>query len=260
METSPSTTSFSSSLHPLLWVAGISVTLLSLAGIAALTGLLPMKTAPVPEPPAIVATAPAIEPVAAPVVPAASVAAPQPPAVAAGKTPAVIHKPVARKIVERDSPANMAAMPPPFGGGVPRDYVPPSAGSGVPPDYVPSPTAVSVPPAPPPCVDCGVVTNVRQVTNEGQGTGAGAVIGGLAGGILGSNVGRGNTRTIASIAGAVGGGLLGNSIEKSQSKTTSYQVNLRMDDGSIRTIAAEALPSWRIGDKVKLVGGAIVAR
>ena len=33
-----------------------------------------------------------------------------------------------------------------------------------------------------------------------------------------------------------------------------------MDDGSIRTIAAEALPSWRIGDKVKLVGGAIVAR
>ena len=54
--------------------------------------------------------------------------------------------------------------------------------------------------------------------------------------------------------------LLGNSIEKSQRQTTSYQINLRMDDGSIRTIAADTLPSWRIGDKVKLVGGTIVAR
>ncbi|MDO8788114.1 MAG: glycine zipper 2TM domain-containing protein [Sulfuritalea sp.] len=257
METSLNTTSSSSSLHPLLWVAGISVTLLSLTGIAALTGLLPMKTAPLPERPAIVAAAPANEPV---VVPAAPVAALQAPAVAVSKTPPVIRQATAKKKVERELPANTVATSHPFASDVPRDYVPPAAGSGVPPDYVPSPTAVYVPPAPPPCVDCGVVSNVRQVTNEGQGTGAGAIIGGLAGGVLGSNVGRGNTRTLASIAGAVGGGLLGNSIEKSQRQTTSYQVNLRMDDGSIRTIAADALPSWRIGDKVKLVGGAIVAR
>ncbi|MCX7150132.1 MAG: glycine zipper 2TM domain-containing protein [Rhodocyclales bacterium] len=253
METSPNATS-SSSLHPLLWVAGVSVTLLSLAGIASLTGLLPTKTAPVPERPAIVATAPATEPVVAPVVPAAPVAAPQAPAVAVSKT---IHQPTAKKKVEREIPASSVAMSPPVASGVPRDYVPPSAGSGVPPDYVPPPTAVS---APPPCIDCGVITNVRQVTNEGKGTGAGAIIGGIAGGVLGSNVGSGNTRTLASIAGAVGGGMLGNSIEKSQRQTTSYQVNVRMDDGSTRTIAADTLPSWRIGDKVKLVGGAIVSR
>jgi len=46
----------------------------------------------------------------------------------------------------------------------------------------------------------------------------------------------------------IGGGLLGNTIEKSQGKTTSYEVSLRMDDGSTRTIAAETLPAWRIGD------------
>lgn len=62
------------------------------------------------------------------------------------------------------------------------------------------------------------------------------------------------------IAGAVGGGLLGNSIEKSRGRTTSYEVALRMDDGSTRTIASDTMPSWRIGDKVKLIGGAIVSR
>ena len=261
METSPIAAS-SSSLHPLLWVAGISVTLLSLAGIASLTGFLPARTAPVPERPAIVAaapvTAPVVEPVAAPVVPVAPVAAPQAPAVVVSKTPAVIHQATTKKKVEREVPASPAAMPPPAASGVPRDYVPPHAGSGVPPDYVPSPATVSAPSAP--CLDCGVVSNVRQVTNEGKPTGAGAVIGSLAGAVLGSNVGSGNTRTAVSIAGAVGGGLLGNSIEKSQRQTTSYEVALRMEDGSTRTIAADNLPSWRIGDKVKLVSGTIVSR
>lgn len=243
METSPITAS-SSPLHPLFWVAGISVTLLSLAGIASLTGLLPVKTAPTPERPAIVAAGPAAEPVATPVVPATSVAATPAPVVAVAKTSPAIHQAPAKKKVEREIPASPAALPPP-------------AGSGVPPDYVPSPATAS---APAPCLDCGVVSNVRQVTNEGKPTGAGAVIGGLAGAALGSNIGSGNTRTVASIAGAVGGGLLGNSIEKSQRQTTGYEVTLRMEDGSTRTISSEAMPSWRIGDKVKLVGGAIVSR
>ena len=251
MDTAPNATS-PSSLHPLLWVAGISVTLLSLAGIAALTGLLPTRAAPIPERPAIVAAAPATEPVAvAPVAPAPPVAAPETPAATVSKTPpAIHHKPVKK---------TPAAMPPLASDG-PRDYPPPSLNSGVPPDYVPPPTAVSAPPAPPPCLDCGVIANVRQVTNEGKGTGAGAIIGGIAGAALGSNVGRGNTRTIASIAGAVGGGLLGNSVEKSQSKTVSYQITVRMEDGTSRTIAADTMPSWRIGDKVKLVSGSIVSR
>ncbi len=75
METTLPATS-SSSLHPVLWIAGISVTLLSLAGVAALTGFLPAKTAPVPERPAIVAAAPVTEPVpaVAPAVPVARAA------------------------------------------------------------------------------------------------------------------------------------------------------------------------------------------
>ncbi|KAF0166111.1 MAG: surface antigen family protein [Rhodocyclaceae bacterium] len=242
METTLPATS-SSSLHPVLWIAGISVTLLSLAGVAALTGLLPAKTAPVSQPPAIVAAAPvtAPVPVAAPTAPAAAAPAP---VVAANKTVAVSHQKTAKRKVEEVT----LATP------VPEQY---RVAGGVPPDYAPPPVVASTPP---PCLDCGVVANVRQVTHEAKPSGAGAVIGGLAGAVLGSNIGRGNTRTVASIAGAIGGGLLGNTIEKSRSQTTSYEVSLRMDDGSTRAIAADTLPSWRIGDKVKLVSGAIVSR
>jgi len=246
METVPAATS-SSSLHPLFWVAGISVTLLSLVGIAALTGVLPARTAPAPERPAIVAAVPAPQPPAvaavAPPLVAQPVAQPQAPVAAVSVTPPIPHK-TATKKVEHKLPATSTPMPPTYAGGVPPDYVPP----------------VVAAPAPPPCIDCGVIANLREVTHEGKGSGAGAVIGGLAGGVLGSNVGRGNTRTLATIAGAVGGGLLGNSVEKSQSKTVSYEVTVRMEDGSTRMIDSATMPSWRIGDKVKLVNGAIVLR
>ncbi len=240
-----STATSPASLHPVLWIAAISVTLLSLAGVAALTGFLPFKSAPVPERPAIVAAAPTSEPTGAAVAPVAPVATTQAAAAPVSQAPAVIHNKAPKKKVEHGIAASTAAVPPPLAGGVPPDYVPASVAA-------PAPLA--------PCPDCGVIANVRQVNNEGKGSGAGAVIGGLAGAALGSNVGRGNTRTLASIAGAVGGGMLGNSIEKSQSRTTSYEVTLRMDDGSTRTIASDTMPSWRIGDKVKLIGGAIVSR
>ncbi|MCK9389707.1 MAG: glycine zipper 2TM domain-containing protein [Sulfuritalea sp.] len=247
METVPKVASpvaSTSSLHPLLWVAGISVTLLSLVGIAALTGFLPARTAPAPERSAIVATTPAVEPPAVAVVAPPPVALPQAPQAAASKPPAPIQTKTAKRKVEQNLPAGQAAMPPPYAGGVPPDYVPPAAAAH----------------APSPCIDCGVIANVREVTREGKGSGAGAVIGGLAGGVLGSNVGRGNTRTLATIAGAVGGGLLGNSVEKSQSKTVGYQITVRFEDGTTRLIESDTMPSWRIGDKVKLVNGAIVSR
>lgn len=251
METTPKATS-STSLHPLLWIAGISVTLLSLAGIASLTGILPVRQTLAPEPPAVVA-APSVaqmsvaqpQPATSPLASVAPppLATPPVPALPASKTPPVVRPKAAKKQVEQD----LAVRPPP-----------PLA--GIPPDYVPPAVARMAPPAAPPCTDCGVVTNVRQVTREGQGSGAGAVVGGLAGGALANNIGRGDGRTLATILGMVGGGLLGNSIEKSQRQTVAYQVDVRMDGGGTRQIDSDTMPAWRIGDKVKLVDGAIVSR
>lgn len=135
--------------------------------------------------------------------------------------------------------------------------VPPSFGTGVPPDYVPPSTASA--PVAPRCADCGVVASIRQLTHEGEGSGLGAVAGGVLGGVLGSNVGRGDGRTLATIAGAVGGGMLGNKIEKSQKQSVSYQITVHMEDGTDQLLDVATEPSWRIGDRVKLVNGRLVA-
>lgn len=242
METAPNTVS-SSSLHPALWIAAISVTLLSLVGIAALTGLLPARPVPNKVQPAAVAANPPPAPAAT--APTTAAGAPETMALPASveKTPPPRHRKTARMKAKPEVPVSQAALPP--------------FGSGVPPDYVPSPGEASVPP---PCADCGVIADVRQVTHEGQGSGVGAVVGGVVGGALANNIGRGNGRTLATLAGALGGGLLGNTIEKSRNQTVSYQVTVRMEDGTTRLIDADTLPPWRIGDQVKLVGGVIVSR
>ena len=40
--------------------------------------------------------------------------------------------------------------------------------------------------------------------------------------------------------------------------TSSYQVGVRMDDGTYRVVSLQDRPVFRIGDKVKIVNGAIV--
>lgn len=177
----------STKLHPAILVAAISVTLLSLAGVAALAGWLPSQSAATPNPPAVVAT---VGPESAP----------------------------------SADPAPRSAPPP---GATPR------------------------------CANCGTIENIRQVTRQGQGTGAGAVAGGVVGGALGNAIGKGDGRALATIAGAVGGGLIGNQIEKNQRQWVAYQVTVRLDDGRTKVLEKRELPPWRIGDKVKLEGGAI---
>ena len=50
--------------------------------------------------------------------------------------------------------------------------------------------------------------------------------------------------------GAVGGGLIGNAIEKHKRETTVYDVNVRMEDGSLRTVRESTSPA--IGEKVRV--------
>jgi outer membrane lipoprotein SlyB len=84
--------------------------------------------------------------------------------------------------------------------------------------------------------------------------------GGLVGGAIANNIGQGNGRTLATIAGMVGGGLLGNKIEKTQRQTVSYQVSVKMEDGTHQLVSYETSPPWRVGDPVKVVNGTLVAR
>ncbi len=57
------------------------------------------------------------------------------------------------------------------------------------------------------------VCNTQQVVTEGQKSGAGAAMGAIAGGAVGSQMGGGSGRTLATMAGIFGGAILGNNIE-----------------------------------------------
>ena len=131
------------------------------------------------------------------------------------------------------------------------------------PNFVGVAPAASPYPAPVPvavaqiCGNCGAVESVTPIerTTKPDGPGVGAVAGGVAGAVLGNQVGQGNGRTLATIIGAVGGGFAGNAIEKNVRKETVYQVSVRMEDGSRRTVEVAQPPS--VGSKVTVDGSSI---
>ncbi len=116
----------------------------------------------------------------------------------------------------------------------------------------PAPTAVAAR-----CAECGVIQSVREIDAKGAGTGLGAVGGAVAGGLLGSQVGHGDGTKIATVLGAVGGGFAGNEIEKRVKTTKSFEITVRFDDGSSRVFTEANAPTWRSGDKVKVVNGVL---
>lgn len=105
------------------------------------------------------------------------------------------------------------------------------------------------------CRNCGVVESVTPVTREGQGSGVGVVAGGVLGGVVGNQVGKGSGRTVATVLGAIGGGWAGNKIEKNMKKTTVYRVQLRMQDGTSRTLEQANAPL--VGSKVTVDGSVL---
>ncbi len=213
-----------SKLHPVLWVAAVAVILLSLAGVGAIFGVIP--TAGSSSKPA--------EPVAA-AVPATASAPAAAPAAPKAAEPAAEHKPAPAKKV-----ASKPATP------------------------APEPVQVAAQPAPPPapaiCMNCGMVDNIREVTQKGEGTGVGAVGGAVVGGLIGNQFGGGSGKTAMTVVGAVGGGVAGHQVEKHVRSTKKYEMTVRFEDGSSRVFTYDTMPSWRIGDRVKLDNGVIVSR
>src|SRR5471030_1346614 len=119
------------------------------------------------------------------------------------------------------------------------------------PDYPPQQQVAQV------CHSCGVVTSVREITTRGPGSGAGAAGGAILGGLLGNQVGSGHGRQLATVAGAIGGAVAGNQVEGNMNAHHSYEITVRMEDGSHHTLHRNALPQWREGDAVRVVNGDI---
>jgi outer membrane lipoprotein SlyB len=105
------------------------------------------------------------------------------------------------------------------------------------------------------CSSCGVVESTRVITTRAEGSGVGAAGGAVLGGLLGHQVGGGHGKELMTVAGAIGGAVAGNQIEGRVNAAHSYEITVRMDDGSTRTVQQSAASDWRSGDHVKIVDG-----
>lgn len=107
------------------------------------------------------------------------------------------------------------------------------------------------------CSNCGNVESVREVTTRARGSGVGAAGGAVLGGLLGHQVGGGHGQDLATVAGAVGGAVIGNQVEGNMKAVKSYEIRVRMDDGSVRVFHQRSAPRWRYGARVRIVNGAL---
>lgn len=218
-----------SPLHPLLTVAAISVTVLSAAGVAALTGMIPQSSgssqASIIEAPQVSPPAPVAAPIPAP-------------------------RPAVKKALVRRAPAPAEpAVYREFGDPLVLTQAP--AATPAPAVEVAKPTAqIGV---------LGVVQDVQEVKEPGESKGAGVIAGGLAGGILGNKIAGGgsNTRKVMTLLGVAGGAWAGNQVEKQARATKHWELTVRLDDGSTKKIRSENEPSWHAGDRVRMVDGKI---
>lgn len=233
--------------HPLLLIAALAVVLFCLVGTAAIMGWIPSSiggnasrqlneadraalAASLPPPaetaPALPATG--VDPLApqnaaalaaAPAYPAQQVAQGYAPAPAPVKEPAPVHHPKAEK-----EPVQVAAADTPKW-----------------------------------CGNCGNVESVRAIKQRAQGSGLGAAGGAVVGGLLGNQIGGGHGRQLATVAGAIGGAVVGNQVEGNMKATTSFEIRVRLDDGTLRTFHQNSQPQWRSGDRVRIVKGRLRA-
>jgi len=241
------------SMHPLVATAAVSVTLFSLVGIAAITGLIPTSHSQFAP---IESAKPAEEPS-----PLARVPAPAQSAAAVATTPATAAKPIEKHAAHKTAmPAEKAVKPAAAPANSNKESAPVTVAQN---DQAPAPAMIPPPPPPaietprPQCYDCGVIESVRQIEKKGEGSGVGAVAGGLLGGVLGHQTGAGRGKDAMTVLGAIGGAVAGHQIEKNAKKAFNYQIVIRFEDGTSRVITQDTPPIWRSGDKVRLVNGVI---
>lgn len=100
------------------------------------------------------------------------------------------------------------------------------------------------------CAQCGMVEGIREITREGESSGLGTVAGGLLGGILGRQLGDDGS-FFGMLLGMAGGAYAGNKFEQYRNKLTQYEVSVRMEDGTQRTLTYDSRPVWQVGERVR---------
>jgi outer membrane lipoprotein SlyB len=108
------------------------------------------------------------------------------------------------------------------------------------------------------CHDCGVIVEVKEVDVLGKGTGVGAIAGGVGGAVLGHEIGDGSRAGTA--VGAVVGAVAGHQIERKAREHKKYEITVRMNDGSTKSLSDESGNplAWKSGDKVRVGADGVI--
>ena len=111
------------------------------------------------------------------------------------------------------------------------------------------------------CSSCGTVTRIETVA-RGQNVpnATGAVLGGIVGAAAGHEIsdktgGSKGNQNLAAVAGAVGGAVAGNAIQNRVQQSSTYRVEVRMDNGNITSVTQTDLGGIREGSYVQISGG-----
>lgn len=211
-------------IHPLIGAAAVAVILVSGVGVAALTGILPASKA----------------------VPAAVTASP----LVDAQLGASASNRVAQSPVQSAEPVQPAPH---------RHHKVATEQNYAPSETARAPAGPSVATARAADPYAGQVVSINPMRTAEPTTGLGALGGAVVGGLAGTQIGNGRGRTAATIVGALGGGLAGNTIEHSVRKATTYQVQVRMDDGSYRNFTYQVEPSLQVGQRVRVSGESLSA-
>lgn len=264
-------------LHPMLIIAAGAVTLASAVGIGVMTGVIPSAHSggATKSDVVIASTPPSAAAAGAAMAGAGTVSDAALPETS--PAPATALKPIENKTIGQPgeksrapvekSPAartTVATNSPPRQTPTPtyaREMAPTynaNASPVIAPDAAPRAPEVVARATPALCRNCGTVDSVIPIARAGEGSGAGAVLGGLLGGVLGHQAGKGRGKDVATVAGAVGGAVIGNQIEKSNGASTSYEVRVRLEDGTFQTVRYDREPDVRSGDRVRIENGRLI--
>jgi outer membrane lipoprotein SlyB len=107
------------------------------------------------------------------------------------------------------------------------------------------------------CSNCGRVEQIRSSEKSDWKKWAAPVGGAVVGGIVGNQFGGGSGKTVMTVVGTVGGALAGHKVEEKHREKV-FEVVVKMDDGSLRTVNYPSSPPLREGDRVKLRDGQLV--
>ncbi len=103
-------------------------------------------------------------------------------------------------------------------------------------------------------VQYGTIQSLRGVQIAGNGSPVGMIGGAVVGGLLGSGVGGGLGRDLATVGGAIAGGVAGSAIENNVTQQNGVELVVRLDNGrAVSSVQAVGGQMFSPGQRVQVI-------